>query len=238
MGPQAYSLPECRPASRLPAPQAPIAPSALLAALGLRAPGLAAACTLPLALTALLFAGPLLMLALGWLGRGDGSQRPRRPAAPLPRAVMLRNWVAAPLVEEFIFRACLISFLLASGVSPTRCIWLSPLLFAASHLHQLYDMVRYQGTAPAAAARALAFQLSYTTLFGWLAAFFFVRTRHLAAAVLPHAFCNLLGPPVPPPRGARHRGAVAAAFAAGIIGFISLLGPLTSPGMYANANGL
>ena len=221
------------PAPRLPTLQAPIASSTLLAALGLRAPGLAAACTLPLALTALLFAGPLLMLVLERLAGSHVSQQPQ-PAAPAPLAVMLRNWVAAPLIEEFIFRACLISYLLTDGVSPARCIWLSPLLFAASHLHHFYDLVRFQGAAPVAAARALAFQLSYTTVFGWLAAFFFVRTRHLAAAVLPHAFCNLMGPPVPPPPGSRHRGAVAAAFAAGIAAFFCLLGPLTSPALYAN----
>ena len=41
----------------------------------------------------------------------------------------------------------------------------------------------------------VAFQFGYTTVFGWLAAWYFVRYRHLLAAVLPHVFCNYMGMP-------------------------------------------
>lgn len=205
----------------------------VLAALGLRTAGLAAACTLPLVLTALLFAGPLLQLALS----AAGSSSPTAPQrSELPLAAMLRNWLVAPLVEELVFRSCLISYLLAAGASTTSAIWLSPLLFGASHLHHLYDLTRHQGYPLSTVLQAMLFQLSYTTVFGWLAALFFVRSRHLAAAVLPHAFCNFMGPPAPPPPqwGALRRRAVVVAYAAGIAAFFWLVGPLTDPRLYSN----
>lgn len=53
---------------------------------------------LPLCLTALLFAGPLCMLALDWrAGVSPLSRSAQGPAA-------LRNYLVAPLTEEFMFR--------------------------------------------------------------------------------------------------------------------------------------
>jgi len=39
------------------------------------------------------------------------------------------------------------------------------------------------------------FQFIYTTLFGWFAAFVFLRTGSLYPAIAAHAFCNWLGLP-------------------------------------------
>lgn len=198
----------------------------LLAALGLRSSGLLAASILPLLLTAVLFAGPLLQLAT------DRRQRHARLALPLP--MLLRNLVVAPLVEEFVFRSCMLSYLLASGVGPTAAVALSPLLFAASHLHHVYDLTRFQGHSLRSALAAVAFQFSYTALFGWLAAWLFVRSRHLAAVTLPHAFCNFMGPPLPPAPAAPGRSRIMAAYGLGVAGFALLLRPLSDPRLYAN----
>ena len=232
-------------------PAPPLA--AVAAALGLRLPGLGAACALPLALTALLLAGPLLPLALSWWGAdavqqdgsgsggGSASTACRRPGplwrhrvSALPAAVRVRNWLAAPLLEEFLFRGCLLSFLLSSGVRPAPAIALSPLLFAACHLHHWRELVHFQGCAPRAAVSILAFQLGYTTLFGWLAAFLFVRSRHLAAAVLPHALCNVVGPPGPPRARSAAGTLVVAALPVGTAAFFAALGPLTRPELFDN----
>ncbi|PRW32845.1 CAAX prenyl protease 2-like [Chlorella sorokiniana] len=198
---------------------------ALLAALGLRSPGLLAAALLPLALTAVLFAGPLLQLAT--------DRRRRHARLALPPLTLLRNLVVAPLVEEFVFRSCMLSYLLACGTSPAAAVAFSPLLFAASHLHHVYDLTRFQGHSLRSALAAVAFQFSYTALFGWLAAWLFVCSRHLAAAALPHAFCNLMGPPMPPPHGAPGRSKILAAYTLGILGFC-LLRPLSDPRLFAN----
>lgn len=37
--------------------------------------------------------------------------------------------------------------------------------------------------------------LTYTTLFGWVSAFLYVRTGFVVAAILCHAFCNFMGVP-------------------------------------------
>lgn len=98
----------------------------------------------------LLFAGPLLALALsrprGAAARhaGHGSSLWAQRITHLPLAQALRNWVTAPLLEEFLFRGCLLSYLLVAGASPGRCVALSPALFAACHLHHLNDLVRFQ----------------------------------------------------------------------------------------------
>ncbi|KAL4451170.1 hypothetical protein ABPG77_009242 [Micractinium sp. CCAP 211/92] len=217
------------------------APASLAAALGLRTPGLAAAAILPLVLTMLLFAGPLLALALSRPAGSSGSARSAAHSSSLwaqrivhvSFAHALRNWVAAPLLEEFLFRGCLLSYLLAAGASPGRCIALSPALFAACHLHHLHELVRYQGVAPSDALREVAPQFAYTWLFGSLAAFYFIRSRHLVAVVLPHAFCNLVGPPALP---AQHRQAVAATTLAGAAAFFCLLRPLTEPSLFSNGD--
>jgi prenyl protein peptidase len=196
--------------------------------LGLRIEGFLAAACLPLALTALLFAGPLVALACSpcglWAQRGAG----------LTPEVRLRNWLVAPLTEEFIYRSCLLSFLLDSGASPASCIWLSPLLFAASHLHHLHDLTTHQGLALTKALQGILFQLAYTTIFGWLAAFFFVRCRHLVAVVLPHAFCNFVGPPRLPSPGSRYRTLVGVCYLVGMLAFFYLLLPLTRPKLYSS----
>ena len=199
-------------------------------------PGLVAAATLPLALTALLFAGPLLSLALAWRERAPPppTLTPSPSSGGLTGAARWRNWVVAPLTEELTFRACLLSFLLASGVARPAALWLSPLIFASAHLHHLHELIAHQGASPGAALRCLAPQLAYTTLFGWLAAFFFLRTRHLAAAVLPHAFCNAVGPPGAPPRSIPLH-VTAAAYLVGIAAFYGNLYPWTEPHLFGNA---
>ncbi len=195
--------------------------------LGLHGKGLLPALTLPLVLTALFFAGPLYMLVLDW--RGGTQPASRIPAGP----AALRNLVAAPITEEFTFRSCLISFLLARGVAPWACVFLSPLAFGAAHLHHLHDLVKFQGWPLRQACLAVLFQLGYTTVFGWYAAFLLLRTGSLPAVVLVHAFCNFMGfPPLQAISQYPHPRRVMMAFLAGVAGFVLLLRRLTSPALY------
>lgn len=198
----------------------------ILLAMGLRSTGLAAACTLPLLLTALLFAGPLLM---SWLDR-----RPSGPKrGPLLSPLAIRSYIAAPITEEAWFRCGLCSYLLLSGVSQARCIWLAPALFGASHLHHAADQVTHQGWPLRQALAVSAFQFCYTSVFGWFAGFLLLRTGHMAAVVAVHSFCNFMGLPM---FGAvpSHKKAtlLAATYLAGIAAFAALLLPLTQPQLY------
>jgi membrane protease YdiL (CAAX protease family) len=38
-----------------------------------------------------------------------------------------------------------------------------------------------------------AFQLTYTTLFGWFAAYLFLRTRSVLPPLAAHVYCNIMG---------------------------------------------
>ena len=75
----------------------------------------------PLALTAVLFTGPIATEALSWW---EGEPLPYRQ--PLMTRLGLRNLVVAPATEEFTFRACMAPLLLlhVSTVICRPCFWL------------------------------------------------------------------------------------------------------------------
>ena len=76
------------------------------------------------------------------------------------RWMTIRNLIIAPIVEEIIFRACLLPPLLASSYSssssdddgiprrltPTKACWIAPLFFGVAHLHHFYEKYRQQQT--------------------------------------------------------------------------------------------
>jgi hypothetical protein len=72
-----------------------------------RRTGLLPAATLPLLLTAALFAGPLLHKLLLLLAAGKG----KGPSMPTPWALTVHAWrdyLVAPAAEEWCFRACMV----------------------------------------------------------------------------------------------------------------------------------
>ncbi len=83
----------------------------------------------------------------------------------------------------------------------------------------------------------LGFQFAYTTLFGMYAAFLFIRTGHVAAPCVAHAFCNVMGFPdfgdIGRQKGWK-RTVLASAFVIGLVGWYFLLWPLTEPILYDN----
>jgi intramembrane prenyl-peptidase len=82
-----------------------------------------------------------------------------------------------------------------------------------------------------------AFQLLYTTVFGWYSSFLFIRTGHLAAPFLAHAFCNHMGfPPVDAMFGGAnpHAKAMALSLLAGAALFIAGVMPATEPSIFSN----
>jgi len=199
----------------------------ILVAMGLRAPGLFRAIITPLLLTCFLFLGPLAMSFPHTLFRRD-----------LSKLIAIRNLIVAPLTEELWFRSGLVSYLLASGVPLTTCLWMSPILFAMSHVHHVYDLIVHQSWHPVDAIMACLGQAGYTTVFGWYATFVYLRTGHLSAVICLHAFCNHMGFPQ---FGAisRHPRArfIATAYAIGIAIFAVGLLPLTNPALYAYPSG-
>ena len=147
------------------------------------------------------------------------------------RLMALRNLVFAPLCEEFVFRTCCCSLLVAAGLSFATTLLLSPALFALAHLHHLIGLVRSKGFTLRQAAIAVTAQLLTTSLFGLYAAFLFLRTGSLLPCVLCHAFCNHWQlPELGWAFNSYHaqygrRLSIAAVFLLGIVGFAYALQP-------------
>ena len=116
-------------------------------------------------------------------------QTPRTPFVPA------RNLIVAPLFEELVFRSCMCAILYAGGVSLSRIIFLSPLVFGLAHVHHALEaIIRFKQPWKPQLLKA-TLQTAYTTLFGMFAAFLLLRTGHFVAPFLSHMFCNCMGLP-------------------------------------------
>jgi prenyl protein peptidase len=95
-----------------------------------------------------------------------------------------------------------------SQASAQRIPFTSPLIFGVAHVHHLHEHVNssrrpgagYLATAltPSVILPGLIrsiFQFLYTSLFGIIAAFIYLRTSSLIACILAHSFCNWMGLP-------------------------------------------
>jgi len=159
--------------------------------LGLRWTGLVQACLLPLLLTITLFLGSTVMMLM--------DDKSRIYLSPLYWEHYLRDWiwwrnhVVAPFSEEFTFRACMLPVLLGY-YTHKQAIIISPLFFGVAHFHHMVERIR-KGQDILSTFLVSLFQFAYTTIFGMYSALLFVRTGHLAAPFLVHAYCNFMGFP-------------------------------------------
>lgn len=160
-------------------------------------------CANVLLLVAVLFVGPLyesLIVEGNWREISFRGAKERIWTSWLG----YRNLIIAPISEELVFRSLTIPLYLIARVDATRIVFVSPLIFGLAHLHHLIDYVNAQKlpgqrTAPAKVwfrgiIRSL-FQFTYTSLFGFFAAFVFLRTGSLWTTILAHSFCNSMGFP-------------------------------------------
>lgn len=138
------------------------------------------ALTYPLALTAMLFAGPLYVeylydnLPVPRLrsqqqqphGEKGGSERkssdqehtPTQGAIEKIRAWFkswwnlygLRNFIVGPLTEEFIWRSCILAVSAYSGSSRSWLIFGTPLYFGLAHIHHAWEVYTSRGRTDAA----------------------------------------------------------------------------------------
>jgi prenyl protein peptidase len=145
----------------------------------------------------------------------------------------VRNYVFAPITEELVFRACVLSVYQLSGASMTRMIFLSPMSFGAAHIHHAWDIFNRYGRTAAAARRALLttlFQFMYTSLFGSYCCYLFIRTGSVFPPIIAHSFCNVMGLPqigAELQQWPQKKFAIIAAYLIGIASFIYALGPWT-----------
>lgn len=182
---------------------------------------------LPLFATVVLFCGPLVQMIVDdgldpWRPQHVWSQL-RRNARSL---IWWRNYVVAPVAEEWVFRACMIPLLLEAGFSAPSCVLIPPLFFGVAHTHHVLGLMRERGASAAQATVTVLFQVFYTTLFGAMAAFYFLATGSVFGPMLSHSFCNVMGFPdfadaldAQRPR----RALVVASYVAGILGYAALM---------------
>ncbi|KAK5163594.1 Palmitoyl-protein thioesterase 1 [Saxophila tyrrhenica] len=115
-----------------------------------------------------------------------------------------RNLVAAPFSEEFVFRSFTIPLFLLAKTDPIRIVFTTPLVFGLAHLHHLTEYLQARTPkgnrfppfqAWLSGILRSVFQFAYTSLFGFFAAFVFLRTGNIWAAIVAHSFCNRMGLP-------------------------------------------
>lgn len=146
-------------------------------------------------LVAILFAGPLFESCIaegGWRDwiRFDGVYQ------TMTSYVGWRNYIVGPFTEELIWRSLIVSLHLFARVKPSTIVFTTPLYFGIAHIHHLYEFRLTHPRVPLlpAVLRSL-FQFTYTSLFGFFAAFVLLRTGNIWACILAHTFCNWLGLP-------------------------------------------
>jgi prenyl protein peptidase len=115
-----------------------------------------------------------------------------------------RNLIVAPASEELVFRSLTISLYILAKVNPTRIVFTTPLIFGLAHVHHLVEFLQSR-TPPGRRLPTMAvwvnglirslFQFTYTSLFGFFAAFVYLRTGNLWAVIIAHSFCNWMGVP-------------------------------------------
>lgn len=203
----------------------------LLALMGLRwgLGELVLAVLVSIILVALLFLGPIVQDLLS-PDKGAGLLEPLKKQS---RDVVIRNYVVAPLAEELVFRSCMFPLLLPK-LGQVWTAFVCPLFFGLAHLHHSVGLVRTGAMTPFQAVLSTLFQAAYTTLFGMFSGVLLIRTGHLVSAILAHALCNLIG--LPDFYGiTEHKKpvVVSAAYVAGLVGFLYLLFPLTSPRLFS-----
>ncbi|XP_015519423.1 CAAX prenyl protease 2 isoform X1 [Neodiprion pinetum] len=202
--------------------------------LGIKLVGLFQAAVLPLLLTMILFLGPLSVQALN--GPWKLYAAPMHSTKNIRSLIWWRNRIVAPLSEEWTFRACMLPLLLEC-YKPTTAIFICPLFFGVAHFHHVIEMIR-AGVKFQDALKLCSFQFVYTTLFGAYAAFLFAKTGHYIAPFTAHAFCNHMGFPdlteVLACKDPARRKILLSLFFAGVIGWCSLLTPMTNPAWFSN----
>ena len=141
--------------------------------------------------------------------------------------IALRNYVMAPFVEEFVFRACMLPILTAS-MGMKIGVLVCPLFFGVAHVHHLAEWYRWRQTPFSEALLITIVQLCYTSLFGLYSAFLFVRTGHLISPVVSHMYCNIMGlPDINAIIQSKYSVVLWIIYVCSLIGFFILLVPLT-----------
>lgn len=152
----------------------------------------------PLLLTFILYTGPLYNDIYLNRSLSPLSSLWSEIVTSLSSSIGYRNYIAGPLTEELLFRSTILPIHLLSTLadSPKKLVFLTPLYFGIAHIHHFYEFrLSHPDTPLTPALLRTIFQFGYTTVFGWYAAFVYLRTGNIYAVFVIHAFCNYMGLP-------------------------------------------
>jgi prenyl protein peptidase len=142
---------------------------------------------LPAVVSLSMYTGPLLQIIQG---------RSPVPYCKADLHIKFRNLLIAPLVEELLFRGCIVRILASAQFHPATITLVAPLFFGLAHLHHILENVWIRGLPPRKATFEQLLQFSHTTAFGIIATLVFTSAGSVAAPTLLHVGCNWMGLPV------------------------------------------
>lgn len=196
-------------------------PTTLLPLLGIRKSGLVPAIVNTIGLTGTLFAGPILQSIIELLS-GNNTAIENLLTEENGKLLAFRAYVMAPVTEELVFRACLVPLMrpFFTDAGLTAAV---PLFFGFAHAHHLLEKIFILRQDFTSAIIQTVVQLTYTTIFGALSTFMYLKTAQLPAVIAMHTLCNIMGLPdfmgVYMMRSRFKKILVELAYLAGMIGF-------------------
>ncbi|KAJ2643102.1 hypothetical protein GGF44_001338 [Coemansia sp. RSA 1694] len=206
----------------------------VISQLGLSPRAILGSSLVSLALTCILYVGPLAMDRLDGAFAWDRVRPALVQAAGEPAC--WRNYVVGPVTEELVFRAAVVPLWVAAGVSPTVTLLVSPLVFSVAHVHHAAASWWGGGARLAQVVATMLAQLAYTAAFGCYAVALFTRTGSVAGPIVAHIVCNIQGLPsisrINEYRPASAKYALWAVHIAGVLGLLLLFEPMTRPGIF------
>lgn len=113
---------------------------------------------------------------------------------PARSIISVRDYIHAPLAEEFLYRGILLALLLPC-FPVWLCITISSLLFGLMHTHKIVVNYLVTKNLTKEDITQAYFQMTYTTIFGVYSSIVYLSTGHIASPILLHCFCNLNGVP-------------------------------------------
>lgn len=143
----------------------------------------------PLLLTSLFFLGPLIVLKDTYTLEEFIEIELRSVFS----WIFVRNYIVAPLTEEFIFRSTLLAILIPCWESQIVAMSLSSIFFGLAHSHH-YIFQKLEGCRPISFIQALV-QIAYTFTFGMYSSSLFLKTNSILTSISLHIFCNFMGFP-------------------------------------------
>ncbi|CCK72114.1 CAAX prenyl protease KNAG_0J00310 [Huiozyma naganishii CBS 8797] len=114
----------------------------------------------------------------------------------------VRNYLFGPISEELVYTSMLLTTYIslqgpeADPLTLQRLLWQPSVYFGIAHLHHGYEMFASGTLTLWQIGVTVTFQMLYTTVFGALTNYVFLRTGgNLWACIVLHSFCNFMGFP-------------------------------------------